>query len=237
MNRIQIILLTIIGAGLWACSSVSPLYVQTDKVEVNTSSPKDSALASFIEPYRDSLALEMDRVIAYAAADFTNERPVGALGNFVVDQTMQYVINKKLAQRDDYICIMNFGGLRAPINEGNVKVGDIYKLMPFDNTIVLLKLPAKRMDKVANYLRNSGGEPIGGFELTKDSYELNSTKVLEDTLYVITTDYLANGGDRMNFFKQPYEKVDTGIFLRDVLLEEVEDKDTIVPHLDKRIKL
>lgn len=237
MNRIQIVLLAIIGAGLWACSSVSPIYVQTDKVEVNTSTQKDTDLSSFIEPYRDSLALEMERVIAYASDDFTNERPVGTLGNFVVDQTMQYVINKKLAQRDDYICIMNYGGLRAPINKGDVKVGDVYKLMPFDNTIVLLKLPAKRMDEIANYLRSSGGEPIGGFQLTSESYNLSENKELNDTLYVITTDYLANGGDRMNFLKNSYDKVDTGIFLRDILLEMVEEKDTLVPYMDERIKL
>lgn len=237
MNRIQIVLLTIIGAGLWACSSVSPLYVQTDKVEVNTSADKDSSLASYIKPYRDSLALEMERVIAFASDDFINERPVGALGNFVVDQTMEYVYNQKLVQRDDYICIMNFGGLRAPMNQGNVVVGDIYKLMPFDNTIVLLKLPADRMDEIAEYLRNSGGEPIGGFQLTADSYELNENKELGDTLFVVTTDYLANGGDRMNFLKESYEKVDTGIFLRDILLEMVEKEDTIVPYVDERIKL
>jgi len=237
MNRIQIVLLTIIGAGLWACSSVSPLYVQTDKVEVNTSIEKDSSLASYIQPYRDSLALEMERVIAFASDDFINERPVGALGNFVVDQTMEYIYNQKLVQRDDYICIMNFGGLRAPINEGDVVVGDIYKLMPFDNTIVLLKLPADRMDGIAEYLRNSGGEPIGGFELTADSYSLDENKKLGDTLFVVTTDYLANGGDRMNFLKEPFEKVDTGIFLRDILLEMVEKEDTIVPYVDERIKL
>jgi 2',3'-cyclic-nucleotide 2'-phosphodiesterase (5'-nucleotidase family) len=237
MNRIQVLLLTFIGAGLWACSSVSPLYVQTDKVGVNTSTEKDTVLASFISPYRDSLALEMERVISYATDDFINERPVGALGNFVVDQTMQYILKKQLVQRDDYICIMNFGGLRSPINQGKVKVGDIYKLMPFDNTIVLLKLPAEKMKEIGNYLRNSGGEPIGGFKVTNESSQLDGNKKMIDTLYVVTTDYLANGGDRMNFLKNPYEKIDTGIFLRDILLEMVEEKDTIVPYLDKRIKL
>lgn len=237
MNRIQIVLLTILGAGLWACSSVSRLYVQTEKVEVNTSMKKDPTLASFIKPYRDSLALEMERVIAYADGDFINERPVGALGNFVVDQTMAYVHSQKLVYRDDYICLMNFGGLRAPINQGKVVVGDIYKLMPFDNTIVLLKLPADRMNEIAEYLRNSGGEPIGGFQLTANSYELNENRELGDTLFVVTTDYLANGGDRMNFLNDSYEKIDTGIFLRDILLKMVEKEDTIVPYVDERIKL
>jgi 2',3'-cyclic-nucleotide 2'-phosphodiesterase (5'-nucleotidase family) len=237
MNRLQIVLLSIIGAGLWACSSVSPLYVQTDKVEVNTSTAKDDELASFIEPYRDSLALEMERVIAYAKDDFTNERPVGALGNFVVDQTMQFVYKQKLVQRDDYICIMNYGGLRSPINQGDVNVGDIYKLMPFDNTIVLLKLPAQRINEITSYLRNTGGEPIGGFKVTSDSYALNGNNELGDTLFVVTTDYLANGGDRMDFLKNAYEKVDTGIFLRDILLEKVEEKDSLVPNVDERIKL
>ncbi|MEX2483215.1 MAG: 5'-nucleotidase C-terminal domain-containing protein [Brumimicrobium sp.] len=237
MKRIQILWIVCIGAGLWACSSVTPVYVQTDKVEVNTATQSDSEMDEMIQPYRDSLSEEMNRVIGYAKGDLINERPVGSLGNFVVDETMDYLVEEQLIQRDDYICIMNFGGLRAPISKGDIQVGDIYKLMPFDNTIVFLKLPAKNINEIADYLRNSGGEPIAGFSIDDKEYYFDKKNALKDTLYVVTTNYLANGGDKMSFLENPYEIVDTGIFLRDLLLDQVEDKDTIVPVKDQRIKL
>ena len=42
--------------------------------------------------------------------------------------------NVKLAQ--PIFCLLNTGGLRSSIGKGTVSLGDIYKLMPFDNTIV-----------------------------------------------------------------------------------------------------
>ena len=57
---------------------------------------------------------------------------------------------------------------------------------------------------------------------------------------VITTDYLANGGDNMSFFLNPinYEKLD--MKLRDAILQEVESLNKkglkVKANLDKRIR-
>tara|TARA_B100000508_G_scaffold55003_2_gene42613 strand:- start:10844 stop:11554 length:711 start_codon:yes stop_codon:yes gene_type:complete len=229
------IILFAVGAGLWACSSVKEIYVQTDRVPVTAITPKDDSLEAFIKPYKNELSFEMDKVIGYASDDLVRARPEGALGNFVTDATLSYLERNSIIPEDKYICIMNHGGLRAPISKGNITVGDIYKLMPFDNTVVIAKLPMHAMDSICNYLVQKGGEPISGFKMEKAKCSLNNSVDL-DTLYVVTSDYLFNGGDHMDFFEKNYSNVNTGIFLRDMLLDEVKFLDTLTPKLEGRIQ-
>src|SRR5690554_948969 len=234
MKVFQILWIIAVGAGLLACSSAS-VFVQTDKLEINTSIAPDDSIQAFIAPYKEKLAANMDRVIGYAAGDLFRDRPEGALGNFVIDETERYLQERGWLKDKHYISIMNHGGLRSPISKGDISVGDIYRLMPFDNTIVLVKLPADELDSIIAYLKNSVGEPIGGVRIDGDEINFPKDVLLEDTLYVITTDYLSNGGDNMSFFKRSYEITNTGIFLREALIERVEVKDTLRPVLDKRI--
>lgn len=234
MKIVQILWITVVGAGLLACSSAS-VFVQTDKVEINTNVTPDDSLQALIEPYKKELSANMDRVIGYASGDLLRDRPEGALGNFVIDETENYLRENGWLKSQHYISIMNHGGLRAPISKGNITVGDIYSLMPFDNTIVLVKLPFSELDSIVEYLKKSGGEPIGGFKIHGDRVDLQYETMLKDTLYVITTDYLSNGGDNMHFFKRSYEVNNTGVFLREALIQRVETVDTIHPLIDNRI--
>ncbi|RYM34832.1 hypothetical protein ERX46_05510 [Brumimicrobium glaciale] len=235
MKVFQILWILALGAGLWACSSAS-VFVQTDKVEINTATSPDDSLQAFIAPFKKELAANMDRVIGFATGDLLRDRPEGALGNFVIDETENYLKEYDWLKGKHYISIMNHGGLRSPISKGNITVGDIYRLMPFDNTIVLAKLPTSELASIVAYLKNSGGEPIGGFQINGVEISFNNQAILEDTLYVITTDYLSNGGDNMSFFKRSYKTTDTGIFLREALIKRVEAIDTLRPILDNRIK-
>lgn len=214
------------------------IYVESENIIINDSIEEDHTMSAIIAPYRDSLTEEMSTIISYAASDFINQRPEGALGNYVTDITLNFIRNSPLfSGNEPLICMMNTGGLRAPISKGPINVGHIYQLMPFDNTIVLLKLPKEKIAEIVEYINTSGGEPISGFIVHNQKAYPIDKKEFGDTLYMITTDYLASGGDRMQFFKEYYEKIETGIFLRDVLIEMTEQNDTIYPKIDERIKL
>jgi 2',3'-cyclic-nucleotide 2'-phosphodiesterase (5'-nucleotidase family) len=224
------------GAGLMACSSVDAVYVQTDLEVVSTNLAPDEEIENLIKPYMNKLSKEMDEVIGYASHDLLNNRPEGSLGNFVVDATLDYLENHEIIPSNQYICLMNTGGLRSPIAMGDITVGDIYKLMPFDNTIVVSKLPMSSFDSICNYLQRSGGEPISGFSLNGEVCSL-SNSVNADTLFAVTSDYLFNGGDRMTFFESHYSVENTGILLRDLLIDYVKESDTIRATLGGRITL
>ena len=232
----RIILLCTVGAGLWACSSVRNIYVQTDRIPVSGVTEPNDSIEEFIRPYKNELSLEMDKVIGYATNDLVRYRPEGSLGNFVVDATLDYLVRYNEIPKDQYICLMNHGGLRSPISKGDITTGDIYKLMPFDNTVVIAKLPMSALDSICEYIKSSGGEPIAGFTVKNGPCSLNH-KNDSDTLYVVTSDYLFNGGDHMDFFQLNYSYKNTGVFLRDMLIDYVKEEDTIRPILEGRINV
>lgn len=226
----------LIGAGLLACSSSSKVYVQGEELIISSNTVDASPpIESFIQPYTDSLESEMNRVIGYATDNLERNRPEGALGNFMADLSLKYALDNGLVSEEEQpICLMNHGGLRSPINQGDIHVGDIYKLMPFDNTLVVLKLEASALSEIHEYLKTSGGEPIAGFSVTQNMLNGPSSR---NVITVVTTNYLALGGDNMSFFANPLDKIESPKLLRDIIIEYVTKTDTIVPVMDGRLKL
>lgn len=223
-------IIILIGAGLSACSSYS-IYSETDLIEVTSKTETNTRIDSIIQPYKDSLSAEMNSVIGIATDDFIRDRPEGALGNFVADLSLKYCKETiEDIKKCKVICIMNHGGLRSPISKGEVTVGDIFKLMPFDNQLVVLKLDESKQIEIEEYLKTSGGEPIAGFTITEKGMDIP-----KQNIYVVTTDYLASGGDKMNFFLNPLGRIDTGVLLRDVIINHVKSEGTISPVIDNRI--
>ena len=120
--------------------------------------------------------------------------------------------------------LFNNGGLRSSLSEGNITKRDIYQLMPFENELVVLSLSLDDVDDLMNYLNHTGGQPSA----FSDWFQID-----ELPFYVLTTDYLANGGDKMRFFNNKYQNV-LGVKMRDAIIQYCSQKDTIASQLDNR---
>ncbi|MFK7755842.1 MAG: 5'-nucleotidase C-terminal domain-containing protein [Flavobacteriales bacterium] len=201
----------------------------------------DSKLEGIIAPYDDGLSAEMTRVINTSEVAMVKARPEGLLSNFVADLILEEVNELDGFQAD--FCLLNHGGLRAALPKGNIKVETIYELMPFDNEAVVLTLTGKKVLEIAEYLKIKGGEPVS--QLTLDlndlvSLKINGSTVDADATYkVVTSDYLANGGDKMVFFANPLQRESTSLKIRDLIIEHIEEEqaagNTLNSALDGRI--
>ena len=129
------------------------------------------------------------------------------------------------------------GGLRNPLSKGDILLGDVYKLMPFDNEIVVVELPFSSLEKIAHYLMNSGGEPISNAVLDFNHIDIIGDSGESDSFYVITSDYLMNGGDNMTFFEDKLSVLNTGVLMRDAMIDEVKKQKVLVYNIDERIVL
>lgn len=230
------ILILIIGAGLTACSFGKETFVSGKSIPMTAEYPQSPSVDSIVAPYKLQLDREMNQIIATAEVDFINERPWGNLGNLVAD----IILEKGRAELKDKkaICLLNFGGLRAPISKGNVTLGDIFRLMPFDNQLVLVKMPAKSIFEIRDYLLKSKGEPISGFKIDQQLiFDQNGEPWSLGDFWVVTSDYLMNGGDRMTFFEERLETINTGIVFRDVIIDYVKTHQILINNRDQRIKL
>lgn len=186
----------------------------------------DVSIEKRIAPYREKMEAAMRETVAVLEAEAVKGKPESTLGNLTCDLLLNYATAFADTARPFFplVCVLNNGGLRTALPKGTVTVGHIYELMPFDNRLVALLISPQAFRELLSYVTGRGGEPIGGFRLsmTEDGRMncLLKGKPCEawENVWVITSDYLADGGDKMAFFKNPLKRFDLGITVRDALL-------------------
>ena len=223
----------LLGAGLMACSSVSEIQVGAQYIPIDNVS-SSAKIDSIVLPYRDSLEDEMNVVIGYAPQNFEKGRPNGALNNWAADVVGLSMVD--LVGGKPFMCLLNVGGLRNVINIGPVTIGDIFKVMPFDNEVVAVELPISVLPNIEFYLLNKDGEPIGNALFKNGKLEIPSLEN-ESSFWVVTSDYLMNGGDNMTFFSKRTKEVYLGKLMRDVMIDAVKEQDTLHWNNEQRIIL
>ena len=191
---------------------------------------------SLVAPYRREMLKEFGHVIGETTTDLIVGRPNSILGFWLCDQLIAKAKDSVIFRTEPVVAFINNGGLRADLPKGIITVGDIYKVMPFDNRIVYLKLSLTRIPEMEAYLKENGGEPIGGFRLVKGKLQFpDSLAQNKNYFWVVTSDFLANGGDNMFFFNNPLERLDTNILFRDFIIDAVKKEKKITYFPQERI--
>ena len=218
---------------LFSCSTSYNIQSSDSNItEVKASA--DSSVLAIIAPYQKAIEAEMNEILTYSKIRLTKKGTESLLGNFVTDLCLNY--------SDAHLCVMNNGGLRTSIDKGPISRGKIYELMPFENELVVLELNKEDYLGLLDYICKRGGEPFSGINITmnKEGNVINNTWPVNfennEKVKVLTSDYLANGGDKMSFFKNK-EKYKLGLKLRDAIIDHCEKNDTIISRLDGRIKV
>jgi 2',3'-cyclic-nucleotide 2'-phosphodiesterase (5'-nucleotidase family) len=215
---------------LGACTSGNHIVKSArSEYQVNNSVAVDSAIIKTYLPYKVQLEAEMNKVIGYAEVVLTkkSEKPESVLGNFFADAAANQV--KKIVPGVDIVFPTTKGGLRNDINKGDIMVSDVFELMPFENQFVLLELNGNDVNAMLKWIAATDGQPINGLKMNiknglPDQVMING-KVFDPnkTYKVITSDYLANGGDDSQGFSSPISRKNIGLLIRDALLKEVAD--------------
>ncbi len=232
--KLKIFNILIAGASLTACSSHLVVNSNLNKEPISSETKSDEELSATIKPYKDSLDKRMNEVLGTSTHDFIVARPSSNLMNWVADAIfVNQTRNVRLAQ--PVICLLNTGGIRSSIGKGNVTLGDFYKLMPFENTLVWVELPVSAIPEIESYLQKSGGEPMANCKLVDGKLVINGMRENTTNFWILTSDYLMNGGDKMDFFKKKTNFNSTGKLLRDILIEEVKTQGTLIENDELRI--
>ena len=185
---------------------------------------QDSNIIQWLSPYADSMHRSMNKVIGFSVSTLINKQPESSLGNFMAE-CMKAMAEKKFNQKIDEAFI-NFGGIRSYISKGDVTVGKVYELMPFDNLIVLQKVKGTVLKSFLDKTAASGGWPLSGITMRINNRKatnifINEKLLKEDADYIIAnTDYVANGGDDCAMLKN-IPKQNIGYLLRDALIEYI----------------
>lgn len=191
----------------------------------------DPAIESLISGYREEMNKEMLVVIGDLPEELTKSKPNSNLGNWFTDMLEEEA--KILFPEDEVdFAIQNYGGLRVnAFAKGPITQSDIFELMPFDNTLVLLTLPIDKVQALCDRIAHYGGWPISkSLQFTvKDS---SATDILiknqplnsKEFYNIAIPDYIANGGDQCDFLLD-HKSINSGIFIREIVIDHIKRKD------------
>lgn len=188
----------------------------------------DSSDILFMAPYKKEVDAIMDHVIGETETALEKNTPEGLLGNFVTDACVAHIRNVKPEVKVDF-CFFNNGGLRTPLPKGEIKVGNVFELMPFENELVLVFVNGDVVQEVCDFMAEKGGVPVSGLNMEmKGAKAINiliDRKVLDASkkYCILTSDFLANGGDNLIMLLKA-EKINTGIKVRDAIMEFIKSQ-------------
>lgn len=241
MKRCFLIYLAIVLLNIGCNPIVYEKTAQTS-LSLDTTYANLEQANAIILPYKQKLEAEMNEVLVVSAVEFTREKGKSQtiLGNLVADLSLE-ISQQNFPTNIDF-CLLNFGGLRTSLPKGEITKGKVFELMPFENELVVVTISKEQFDTLVDYVKNVGGQPVAGikmnFSTTPNQIKIKNRKNDKslNTIYkVVTSDYLANGGDNMNFFLNPinYEKV--GIKLRDAIIQYCKEQNKQGKQLNKTI--
>jgi 5'-nucleotidase / UDP-sugar diphosphatase len=230
-----------------------------DTILLDASVTPDPAIAARVAELAGPIAELKARVVAEAAADIDGARESCrirecAMGNLVADAMLDRVKDQGIS-----IAIQNGGGLRAGIAAGQVTMGDVLGVLPFQNTLstfqatgatVLAALEnglsqidegAGRFPQVAGmrYVLDPAAD-LGARVVSAEVMEGGAWVPLDParTYGVVTNNYMRGGGDGYAMFKTDgMNAYDFGPDLADVLAAYMAANAPYQPFTDGRITM
>lgn len=198
-----------------------------------TATDKKSGAESVIEILnqgREAVDSIKRPVIGEAATHLGKGIPESPLLNFAADALLAMACESTGQQID--IALTNKGGLRSEIAAGPITFGDIYNVFPFENCLALLTLDGGQLLQLCREIAAVGGEAISGIRLviTKEGElvdaMIDGSQVDPEKSYrIATSDYLAQGNDRMSTLAQGTEReIFSTLTLRDLMVQYINDR-------------
>ncbi|MFN0728981.1 5'-nucleotidase C-terminal domain-containing protein [Polaribacter gochangensis] len=221
--------------------------ITANTISIDSSLASDTNITKTIAPFKEKMIKEINTIISYTPKDIvrTDGDLESSLGNLMADLSYERanpIFYNETGKNIDF-AMFNYGGIRAGIPEGNITNKHAFELMPFDNMFVVVELTGNKMEALINYLiTNKTAHPLSKhiqLSITKNGYRLFIQGKKFDkkkNYYVLTTDYLQGGGDKMVFFKNPKNSYKQDYKMRDAIVDYFKSVDTIKTVLDNRFK-
>ena len=211
--------------------------IESRLIPLETAEP-DPSIVKILEPFEAKLNETLKQVLGQAAGDLSRSTAQEShIGNLVADAVR--------AKTGTAIALINAANVQAGIRKGPITSGTLLEVLPFENTLVTMRLSGAQIKRILGRTVMS----LSGVRVKLDASKPEGKRLvsarLEDgtplrdkDLYTVTTnDFLLMGGDGFTEFAGGMDVEDTGILMRDALAEHIARLGTVAPRLDGRIRL
>ncbi len=223
-----------------------------DTIILDASVAEDETIVARVAELAGPIAEMKNRVVAETAEAIDGERGSCravecAMGNLVADAMLDRVKDQGVQ-----IAIQNGGGLRSSIDAGEVTMGEVLSVLPFQNTLSTFEVTGETivaaLENGVSKLEDGAGRfpQVAGmtyaFDASKPAGERISDVMiggeaidLAKTYGVVSNNYVRNGGDGYKMFRDAQNAYDYGPDLADVTAEYMAKMGPVTPKLDGRI--
>lgn len=244
--QFRIIVLSAVSVFLFSCSSNYKL-INARRVlyPISASVAADSTIIKTYLPYKLKMDAQMNAVIGYSAIALTKTSVGGEslLGNFFSDAALHEA--RKTYPDIDFAMPSTNGGLRNDLPLGAITLANVFELMPFENELIVFELNGSSVQSLMNMIAKSKGQPVSGITIKITDRKpvevfINGKPFDPSKSYrVLTSDYIAGGGDDVNSFKNPVKSTIVGLKVRDALIQYIKEQQAsgkkINSILDRRV--
>lgn len=206
--NILILLFIILLAGCRTHIKVKEIKMYP--VVIKEDSGEEEKLAESIKPYQIALRNKLSDTLIYNAHNLDKKGKVPGLGILTSDAMI--FLADSIFGKKDYVVWMNRGGLRTELSRGFLTVGNIYELMPFDNTICMVEINEETYKENKEVLKNKDFIIIDRGKSSPDIIE----EKMKRGCYVLLSDFLLNGGDGIKIMNKPSSC--SSYFIRDAII-------------------
>ncbi len=205
--------------------------------------PDDPATSAAITKWKDKLKTITDERVTTTKTGFTRSYGEESnMGDMVADAMLD-------AYPQFDFAVTNSGGLRQDIDAGVVHVGDLISAFPFPNTIVQLDMKGSDMKEIFEHgaaLTNGILQVSKGVEVVYDAnkpvgnrivvFKINGVPVNDGRTYrVLTSNFLADGGDGFLTFKKNSFYKNTGVEILQAMVKYLKKFEIYYPKTERRI--
>ncbi len=193
-----------------------------------------------------------NRIVAETATEIVGVREECramecAMGNLIADAMLD-----RVADQGIQIAIQNGGGIRASIDSGEVTMGEVLTVLPFQNTLSTFQVTGETIvaaleNGVGQMEEGAGRFPqVAGMSYAVDPAAEAGARIsdvmvggeaidLAATYGVVSNNYVRTGGDGYSMFEDAMNAYDYGPDLADVTAEYLAANGPYEPYKDGRI--
>ena len=198
----------------------------------------DEAVYNALEVFRLQAIEEGNELIGHTERAFRNahvQNRIIALGRVVCEAIKEAGIS---AGHNVDVSLYNSGAIRYDLMIGDIRISDIYNILPYADELVLIEMPGTVLLDIisTSFLEKTD---TGGFLQYSSNVgiiqrppnlvipNLSGNELQPDKIYkVVTPAYLIDGGDGYTQFEYADNRIDLGISPREALIEYIRNTDS-----------